>query len=203
MIDQYLVAAEDKWGQQNGLVLLLPHGYEGQGPEHLGDLERFLILAAEDNISCAQRQLRSFFIAVGNNKRAASTRSLRPKRSMRQPRHIDELTNIAQRSHRRPARKTEIRCNASCSGLEKVAWDAMAERDERNAPVSIVALSSCTPSQPSRCLACWSSIRTPVKWSASRRTREHGSVEVLEHRFWRVKERGITAMSPASNQAAP
>ena len=55
IVDNFLVAAEDKWGQCATVVMLLPHGYEGQGPEHSsGRIERYLSLSARNNIRVAQ-----------------------------------------------------------------------------------------------------------------------------------------------------
>src|SRR4029079_18808345 len=90
IIDQFIVAAEDKWGQRSGLVMLLPHGFEGQGPEHSSArTERFLALCAEDNIRvCYPSTAANYFHMLRRQVRDPQRKPLvvfTPKRYLRMP----------------------------------------------------------------------------------------------------------------------
>ena len=100
IIDQFIAAAESKWGIQNGLVLLLPHGYEGQGPEHSNARpERYLQLCAEQNMIVANITTPANFFHLMRRQLAWSFRKplvvMSPKSLLRHPKcvsSVDELT---------------------------------------------------------------------------------------------------------------
>ncbi len=101
IIDQYIVCSETKWGETSGIVLLLPHGYHGQGPEHSSArLERFLQACAEDNIQVANPSTPASYFHILRRQAIRKIKKplvlMTPKGMLRDPRCTssrDELAN--------------------------------------------------------------------------------------------------------------
>jgi 2-oxoglutarate dehydrogenase E1 component len=154
VIDQFIVAAEDKWGQTSGLVLLLPHGYEGQGPEHSSArIERFLTLCAENNIQvCQPTTAAQMFHLLRRQVRrdvrkplvVITPKSLLRARHSRSP--VDEFVDghyrevLDDAAVQDPATVTRV---VLASG--KVAFDAIARRDKLGAPAAVVRVEQFYP----------------------------------------------------------
>ena len=156
MIDQFIAAGEVKWQRANGLVMLLPHGYEGQGPEHSSArLERFLQLCANDNIQVCNITSPANYFHVLRRQMMRQFRKpmviMSPKSLLRHPHAKDPASKFQGESHfmRILSDKTEIadkkvRRLVLCSG--KVAYDLMDKRDEEHIDdVSVVRLEQLYP----------------------------------------------------------
>jgi len=154
VIDQYLVAAEDKWGQTSGLVLLLPHGLEGQGPEHSsGRVERFLTLCAEDNIQVANATTSAQYFHLLRRQMHRSVRKplvvMTPKSLLRAKQARSPITDLATGSFQEliddaaVVDRNTVQRLIFCSG--KVAYDAIARRDERSHPAAVIRIEQLYP----------------------------------------------------------
>jgi len=144
IIDQFIAAGESKWLRMSGLVLLLPHGYEGQGPEHSSArLERFLQSCAEDNIQVVNCTTPANYFHVLRRQLHRRFRKplvvMAPKSLLRHKRAVSKLSDMASGTHfhrvlycdELPSEPGDARQIVLCSG--KVFYDLLEERKRRGA----------------------------------------------------------------------
>ena len=153
VIDQFLAAGESKWGRTSGLVLLLPHGYEGQGPEHSSArLERFLQLCAEDNIQVANITTpANFFHALRRQVKRDIRKPLvvmSPKSLLRHPAAVSKLAEFTGGSFQEviddPTPPASAKRLIFCSG--KVYYDLVDYRAKKQiTDVAIVRIEQLYP----------------------------------------------------------
>jgi len=151
IMDGFIAAAEDKWSQTSRLVLLLPHGYEGQGPEHSSArVERFLQLAAEDNIQVLVPSTPAQYFHALRRQVALSVAKpmivLTPKSLLRHPRarsSADEFTGGTFREVI-DERASDVSRVVFCQG--KIYYDLLERREESPVPgVAIVRVEQLYP----------------------------------------------------------
>ncbi|HMO40762.1 MAG TPA: 2-oxoglutarate dehydrogenase E1 component [Saprospiraceae bacterium] len=156
IIDQFITSSESKWQRMSGLVLLLPHGYEGQGPEHSSArLERFLQNCAEYNMTVANVTTPANFFHLLRRQLARPFRKplivMSPKSLLRHPECVSGIADFAtgqafrevlDDAHVQDAKK--VKRLLLCSG--KVYYDLLAEqRDKNRQDVAIVRLEQLYP----------------------------------------------------------
>ncbi|TDS19146.1 2-oxoglutarate dehydrogenase E1 component [Maribacter caenipelagi] len=140
MIDQYISAAEDKWKLQNGLVMLLPHGYEGQGAEHSSArMERYLQLCAKDNMYIADVTTPAQMFHILRRQMKSNFRKpliiFTPKSLLRHPRAVSKIADLTGGAFQEviddeTADAKKVKSLVFCTG--KFYYDLLAVKEENN-----------------------------------------------------------------------
>jgi len=162
IVDQFIASAEDKWSRLSGLVMLLPHGFEGQGPEHCSArLERFLLMSAEHNIQVCQPSTPAQYFHLLRRQVYSKWRKplvvLTPKSLLRHPAVVSEMSEFTDGGFRKvlpddtiPSESVER--TILCTG--KIYYDLMDTRAERKIDsVQIVRVEQLYPLRPTELLA--------------------------------------------------
>lgn len=154
MFDQYISAAEDKWKLQNGLVVLLPHGYEGQGSEHSSArIERYLQLCAIDNMTVANCTTPANIYHLLRRQMKRDFRKplivFTPKSLLRHPKAVNPIEDLANGSFQEViddtfVDKSKIKKVVFCMG--KFYYDLLAERENnKREDVALVRIEQLFP----------------------------------------------------------
>lgn len=153
IIDQYITTAEQKWGRSSGLTLFLPHGYEGQGPEHSSArIERFLQLAGDANIQVVNPTTPAQLFHLLRRQALREIQKplivLTPKGLLRHPECVSSSNDLTQGCFEEilddPLRPKKTRRLVLCSG--RIYYDLAAEREKRKIDdVAIVRVEQLYP----------------------------------------------------------
>jgi 2-oxoglutarate dehydrogenase E1 component len=156
MIDQFIAAGEAKWLRASGLVLLLPHGYEGQGPEHSSARpERFLQLCAEDNMQVANCTTPANYFHILRRQMNRDFRKplviMTPKSLLRHKQAVSSLAGFTGESHfmrilsdPNPPLDADVKRLVLCTG--KLAYELLEARDKAgDADISVVRIEQLYP----------------------------------------------------------
>jgi 2-oxoglutarate dehydrogenase E1 component len=192
IIDNYIASAESKWGRTSGLVLLLPHGYEGQGPDHSSaHLERFLQLAACDNIQvCNASTPAQYFHLLRRQVKAGFRKPLvltTPKSLLRHPKVISTLNGLAEGGFREVLDDSCEPDNISrillCSG--KIYYDLITQREAvKNTDTALIRIEQLYPfpgEALGACLEKYSHLRD-ITW-IQEEPRNFGAWSYINERF--------------------
>ncbi|MEY4906488.1 MAG: 2-oxoglutarate dehydrogenase component OdhA [Pseudomonadota bacterium] len=155
VIDQFIASGEVKWGRSNGLTLMLPHGYEGQGPEHSSArLERFMQLAADMNMQIVQPTTASQIFHLLRRQMVRPLRKpliiMTPKSLLRNKDATSPLTEFSKGEFRTVISDLSTTLDASkvkrliaCSG--KVYYDLVKKREEKKTDVAVIRVEQLYP----------------------------------------------------------
>ncbi|MFB0904108.1 MAG: 2-oxoglutarate dehydrogenase E1 component [Nonlabens sp.] len=211
MMDQYISAGEDKWKNQNGLVKLLPHGYEGQGAEHSSArIERYLQLCAKDNMFIANCTTPANLFHLLRRQMLVNYRKplviFTPKSLLRSPRAVSKVSELEQ-GHFQEVIDVDGAAFAKAKTLVFVSgkfyYDLLEHREEHNrTDVAIVRLEQLFPlpiAQMQQIIKKYGS--KDIVWSQEEPRNmgaySHLLLHMPETRTWRVCSRNMYA-APAS-----
>ena len=198
IIDQFIATAEDKWKRLSGLVMLLPHGFEGQGPEHSSArIERFLTSAAEDNYQVCQPTTPAQMFHLLRRQMLRKWRKplvvFTPKSLLRHPHCVSSFDDLASGTYQRvvgderPGEPKQTTRVLLCTG--RVYYDLIERREQMNRDdIAIVRLEQLYPLPRKSLVAALAAYPadTPLVWVQDE-PKNQGAWPFFQQRFYQER----------------
>lgn len=208
VIDQYISSAEEKWGLMNGITLLLPHGYEGQGPEHSSArMERFLTLAVNNNMQIINCTTPANFYHVLRRQIHRNFRVplilFTPKSLLRHSKAVASLNDLANKKFQKVIDDTDVKVDevkrvVFCSG--KIYYDLLERKKHFKAKdIALIRIEQLYPFPDKEVQQIVDKYRNTIRWLWVQEEPENmGAWKYIKDQFTNIDILGITRQPSAS-----